>query len=463
MPRIHEQTQNSVSELPAETSSTESTPSGPSHSSDPVGVRPTLIAGVAVVGIFVGGLGGWAGLAPLNIAAIAPGTVSVEINQMEVQQSEGGIVEETPEKEEDRIKRIKAEQEILRLDETRTRANLELLMGRKTKAAALEARLIAEREKKPEIVFPGWLADNPSQKGSEIMAGERRVFASRREAMSGQIAVLRWRNAQFSEETRGLRGQIKAEKQQLSLISEELVEVRALLKVGQALKDQVLSLEREKARLEGNLGKFISDVARDRQSIVETRLRVNELKANFYNQVIEGLREIQLELFALEEQIIAAQDTLARLETKAPIEDDAMESGVHAMGDNIAPEETIPEIAPIPDRLIIEAHVDPNDIDFVHEGLAVQVKFSAFSQRHSLPVEGKVLSVSVDPLIDETTGERFYLAKVVLSDEALSVLEDNPIIPGMQAEVMIFTGERTAFDYLLSPISQSLSRVFREY
>ena len=174
------------------------------------------------------------------------------------------------------------------------------------------------------------------------------------------------------------------------------------------------------------------------------------------------MRGIRSELFAFEEQIIAARDTLARLETEAPADEIAMESGAQAMADLEAPEEPIPETAPTPGRLIIEARVEPNDIGFVPEGLAVQVKFTAFSLRHSLPVEGKVLSVSADPLNDETTGESFYLARVVLSDEALSSLEDTPVSPGMRADVMIFSGERTAFDYLLSPIARILSRAFRE-
>ena len=457
--RNREQTESSSSGPPAVTSPTESTTSAPSHSSDPAGLRPTLIAGVAVVGIFFGGLGGWAGLAPLNSAAMAPGTVIVQTNRKAVQLLEGGIVGEILVKDGDRVR---AGQGLLRLDQTPPRANLELLMGRKMTAAALEARLIAERDNKPKVIFPRWLADNPSQKGSEIMAGERSVFASRREAMSGQIAVLRWRNAQFSEETRGLKGQIKAEERQLSLIREELKEVRSLLKAGMALKERVLSIEREKSNLEGSRSQNIAAVARNRQSIVETRLRVIELKAIFDNQVTKELREIQSELFELDERIIAAQDIPARLEIKAPIDGVVMGSRVHTIGGILAPGETILEIAPSPDRLIIEARVDPNDIDIVHEGLAAQVKFSASSQRYSLPVEGIVLSVSAEHLTDETTGESFYLAKIVVSDEALNALEGKLIIPGMQAEVMIVTGERTALDYFLSPITQSLGRAFRE-
>ena len=430
-----------------------------SSASDPAELRPTLTAGAIVIGIFFFGFGGWATFAPLNSAAVAPGSVTVESNRKMLQHLEGGIVGEILIKDGDQVR---IGETMIRLDETQPKANLELLNLRMMTAVALEARLIAERDKKSKVAFPDWLVNSSSVKAAKITSGQKTIFAARRNATNGQIAVLKQRNQQFRQEIKGLTGQIKAEIRQIELIDVEIKDVSGLYKKGFARKPHLLGLQREEARIEGSRSQNIANVARIEQSIIETDLRVIELEGNFINQVVEELSKVQAQTLDLDEQIVAAIDVLRRLDITAPINGVVMGLNVHTIGGVIGPGEPIMEIVPSDDRLIVEARVSPTDIDKVRVGLVAQVTFSAFSQRNSVPVDGKVIFVSADGLIDEATRESYFLAKVILLEGFKEALRGEEILPGMQAEVMIITGEQTPLDYLISPISGSLNRAWRE-
>ena len=433
---------------------------GGANAADKPKLRGMVIVGFAITGLFFGIFGGWAALAPLESAAIAPGVVSVDTNRKTIQHLEGGIVGEIRVREGDVVK---AGQVLIRLDEIQPRASLDLLEGRLMAAIALEARLIAERDDKKVIEFPEELLsrqDNPDT--AKIIHGQSRIFESRKAAIDGQVAILGRRTAQLGEEINGLRNQIKAEEKQLALIGEEIADVDGLIKKGLARKPRLLSLKREAAEIEGSRGKNQAAVARSKQQIDETRLRVSELRINLINEVVQELREVQSELFDLSERIGAARDVLSRTEIRAPLDGTVVNLRVHTTGGVIAPGEQLLDIVPSDEPLVIEARIDPNDIDIVHPGLPAQVRLSAFSQRTMVPLDGRVVWVSADSMTDERTGQSYYLARVVLTGDPGKVLEGASLYPGMAAEVMIVTGARTAFEYLVRPIAMSLNRAFRE-
>ena len=433
-------------------------PAAPEKTSDPAGLRPAITAGAVIVGVFFFGFGGWAALAPLNSAAIAPGTVTVESSRRKVQHLEGGIVGQILIKDGDRVERGKT---LIRLDETQPRANLELFVARKMSAIALEARLVAERDKEDHVIFPDWLL-NLGDKSANTIVGQQTIFESRKAAINGKTAVLRQRNQQFHQEIKGLEGQIAAETRQLELIDEELADVSMLVKKGLARKPRLLGLKREKANIEGSRSQNTAAVARIGQSIHETGLRVLELEGNRINQVAEQLSEVQGRILDLEEEIIAAEDVLKRLDITSSIDGVIMGLSVHTIGGVIGPGELIMELVPLDDKLIVEARVNPGDIDKIRVGLDAQVRFPALSQRNSVPVDANVIFVSADGLVDEVTRESYFLAKVTLTDGFREALSGVEIVPGMQAEVMIITGEQTPLDYLINPISASLNRAWRE-
>ena len=425
-----------------------------------LGIGGSVAVGLFVITLFFGGLGGWATMATLESAAIAPGVVSVASNRKTLQHLEGGIIGEILVRDGDEVV---AGQVLFRLDDTQPRATLALLHGQRRAAAALEARLTAERDRDDDVTFPEWLmAEYDDPDVLAVIDGETGIFEARRKTLAGQVAVLGQRIAQFDEEIIGLEGQIGAEDLQLMLIGEEFDAVLVLLGKGLERKPRLLALQRREAEIAGSRSSNVAQIARVKQNIGEARLRISELETPRINEVVEQLRAAQNELFDLAERIHAAEDILRRTAIPATQDGTVVNLQVHTTGGVIAPGAPLLDIVPSDDALIIEARIDPRDIDVVRWGLPARVRLTAFNQRSAVPMNGRVLSVSPDNIIDERTGQAYYLARIKLDKDPAELGNGISLYPGMQAEVMIVTGERTVLDYLLAPITRSINRSLRE-
>jgi HlyD family type I secretion membrane fusion protein len=425
-----------------------------------MGVRPAIIAGSTIIAMFFGGLGVWAAMAPLKSAAVAPGRVSVDTNRKTIQHLEGGIVGAILVRDGDVVH---LGQVLIRLDVTRPLASLDLLKGRRLAALALEARLIAERDGKAEVESPDELVMQVSdRKVIETLDGQINIFRARQHSIASQIKIQEQRILQIMEEIEGLKGQIQAENTQLKLIRGEIAELKVLVDKGFATKPRLLELQRELAEIQGSRSRNQAGIARAKQSIGEAQTRITEVRTSHLNEVVVELRQVQAELFDLAERIRAAQDVLGRTEIRAPLEGTVVGLQVHTSGGVIAPGASLMDIVPSGEKLMIEANVDPIDIDIVHAGLEVQVQITAFSMRNAKPLKGRVTSVSADSLIDERTGQAYYRARIELTEDPSQAFAGATLYPGMPAEVMIVTGARTALEYIFKPISSSLNRAFRE-
>ena len=425
------------------------------------GLRFPIIIGFVIIALFFGALGGWAALAPLESAAIAPGEVTIDTNRKTIQHLEGGIISEILVRDGDIVAPGQA---LIRLEKIQSRAELELLQGRHITASAIEARLIAERDGQTEILFPEWLLDRLEEpEVIDTVAGQINIFASRQESLDHQTQILRQRIAQFGEEITGLEGQIAAENVQLQLIAEESSDVRHLVESGLARRPRLLALEREAAALEGQRSQNLAGIARARQSISEAELRISELNTELGNEVVQLLSETQAELFDLADRIRASEDKLIRTEVRAPIGGTIVSLQVHTLGGVIGPGASLLDIVPSDDPLVIEARIDPGDVDVVRPGLDAQVRISAFSQQNIKPIPGIVTYVSADRLDDERTGVGYYVARIKLAEKDIAeALSGAKIQPGMQAEVMIATGARTVLEAIIRPLSDSFNCSFRE-
>lgn len=416
--------------------------------------------GVLTIVVFFVGFGGWAAVAPLESAAIAMGTVSVESNRKTIQHLEGGIVQDVLVRDGDPVK---AGQVLLRLDNTQATATLALLRKRYDVASAILSRLTAEQRGQAEVVFPEWLTERSGEvEVSEIVENQRNVFESRRNSLIGQRAILQQRIAEFGEEIKGLKGRIAAEERQLGFIAEELGDVRQLYEKGLVQKPRLLSLERRAAEIEGSLAANHASIARANQRIGEAKLRISELDTAQINEAVERIGEVQSELLDLAERIRAAEDVRTRIEIRSPQDGVVVGLAVHTSGGVIAPGERLMDIVPTGDRLIVEAQVDPQDIDIVRDGLPARVRFTSFGQRNLVPIDGRVQSVSADHISDERTGASYYLARIELTEDPGPALDGGALYPGMPAEVMIVTGSRTALEYFLEPLTRTIERSMRE-
>ena len=424
------------------------------------GVRMPIITGFLIIGSFFGALGVWGGSAPLESAAIAQGTVSVDSSRKTIQHLEGGIVAEILVRDGDTVS---PEQPLVRLDNTRAKATLDLLRGRMTATRALEARLKAERDKRNAVTFPASLVDQRHiPQVAETIEGQRKIFNSRKDALASQIAIQNRRIGQLAEEISGLHGQIKAETTQLGLINTEIRDLNSLVAKGWARKPRLLSLKRRSAEIEGSLSQNKARIARAKQTIDEIRLRIEDLHTTAHNKAVVELREVQSEVFDLSERMRAAEDVLNRTSITAPIAGTVVGLQVHTTGGVVSPGDTLMQIVPAKDRLIVEARVDPSDIDVVHPGLTAQVRLTPLNARNTAPLEGKLIAISADRLTDQRSGQTFYLARIELIEPTSANLGGASLYPGMPAEVMIVTGARTMLGYLLEPMAMSLRRAFRE-
>lgn len=423
-------------------------------------VRGPIIFGLVVIFIFFGAFMGWAAFAPLGSAAIAQGTVSVEGNRKSIQHLEGGIVSEIKVTDGQFVEKG---QILIILDEIQSKASMEIVRGRRTVALAQKARLEAERDGLDKIIFSEWLEERKTEPNVlEVMQGQQNIFDSRRKSRLGQITILEQKIAQLDEEIKGLGGQVFASDRQIKLISDEIKDVDSLVKKNLAKRPRLRALQRNLAELRGNRSQNLSRIAQSRQAIGEVKLQINELQNSLIDEVVGELRDIQAQLFDLEEQSRASEDVLSRTDIKAPTAGYIVDLQVHTPGGVIAPGATVLDIVPDDVTLIVEAKVSTADIDSVFIGSPAQIRFPAFNQRVSLPAEGTVISVSADSLEDERTGTYHYLARVKIDNLDNANIEVTQLRPGMQADVMITTGERTALDYFVDPIILSFNRALRE-
>jgi HlyD family type I secretion membrane fusion protein len=429
------------------------------------GTRRRIILGAAMVVLMFGAGGFWMATAPLNAAANAPGMVSADSQNKTIQHLEGGIIKAILV---DEGSKVEGGQVLVQLDDTRANATHHLVMGQLWAALALDARLSAERDGAAEIGFaPELLAAQNDPAVASIVQTEMQIFVSRRDSLAGEKAILRQRIGQYTEEITGLQAQAVAIDRQIELIRDETKDITGLVEKGLAPKPRLLALQRNWSQLDGQRGQAAAQIARARQNIGELTLQIEQLSADRLNEVIDGLREVEGQIADLRQNRLAAEDTLDRLAIRAPQAGTVVRLMFHTVGGVISPGTPVLEFVPRDDKLIVEARLKPEDIGFVHVGMPAEVRVHAYNQRRLPLILGKVTYVSADRLIEarqaDKAGEQaYYLTRVEIDPESLAELPGAKLYPGMTTDVVIETGERTALDYLLTPITTSLRKAFRE-
>ncbi|GIX29992.1 MAG: HlyD family type I secretion periplasmic adaptor subunit [Porticoccaceae bacterium] len=421
--------------------------------------KPRLI-GLAVLAVAFGVFGLWAAFAPLESAAIAPGVVTVKGNRKTVQHLEGGIVREILVAEGDEV--VEGQPLIL-LDKTQFAAELGVLTGQYYVALAKESRLIAERDGLPEIQFhPDLAVDDP--RAQEAMANERGIFNARKAAREGEQEVLQSRIAQLESQIAGLEELIRTQEGLVASYEAEAADLKALLQEGFVEKTRIVELERAAARTRAEIAERRTQIAQAKMQIGETRLQMLQLDKQFRTEVVDELARVQAEVFDLRERLTAIRDRVERTVIRAPATGRVLGLRVHTVGAVIQGGTPLMEIVPEGEELVIEARVKPTDIDSVAAGQPARVRFSAFNRRSTPTVEGVVTKVGADRLVDEKTGTPYYPATIEVSEEGLHTeeLAGLTIVPGMPADVLIVTGERTLLQYLLQPARDALALSLKE-
>ncbi len=424
-------------------------------------IRRHVIVGCALVVFLAVGLGGWASTAEISGAIIAQGSLVVDSNVKKVQHPSGGVVGEVRVRDGDRVK---AGDILIRLDETVTRANLAIVTNGLTEFYARKARLAAERDGADTVPVPKELAgaiDDPIVK--EALASERKLFDLRRTARRGQKDQLHQRIQQLREQISGLTAQQDAKTKEMSLIEQELGGVRELWAKNLVQLNRLTSLQREEARLEGERGQLIAAAAEAKGKTAETELQILQLDQDLSSEVAKELRETDSKIGEYVERKVTAEDQLKRTEIRAPLDGVVFQSTANTVGGVItAGGDPIMLIVPEADTLLVEAKVEPRDIDQVQFGQPVVLRFSAFNMRTTPELNGTVARIAADTTSDPRTGQSYYIVRIAMTADEVGRLGDVKLTPGMPAEAFIQTGERTMLSYLVKPLHDQLMRSFRE-
>ena len=428
----------------------------PAHQS----IYQHMIAGIVVVIVLAGGVGGWAATTELSGALIAQGSIVVDSNVKKVQHPTGGVVGELRVRDGDHVT---IGQVVVRLDDTVTRANLAIVTKGLDEFGARRARLDAERDNLENINFPAEMlarANEPTV--ANAISNERKLFELRRTARAGQKAQLRQRVIQLQEEIGGLSAQQAAKTREISLIGQELEGVRDLWKKNLVPITRLTAVERDGARIEGERAQLIASVAQVKGKIVETELQIIQIDQDLNSEVAKDIREVDGKIGEFVERKVTAEDQLKRIDIRSPQDGTVLQSTVHTVGGVITAGDPIMLIVPGADNLIVEAKFNPQDVDQLQLGQSAMLRFPAFNQRTTPEISGKVTRISADTTTDQRTGQIYYVVRIAMPTEEILRLGDIKLIPGMPVEAFVQTGERTVFSYLVKPLRDQLMRAFRE-
>ncbi len=423
--------------------------------------------GLVLLLVVVGGFGAWASLAPLNSAALAPGVITVEHYRKTVQHLEGGIIRTLDVHDGDSVEQ---DQVVATLDDTQPRAQLEVLRGQLYIRLAQEARLAAQRDGLPVVDYPReLLAHQHDSRVREAMRLQDQTFRARWVANDGESAVYSRQIEQLRAKVEGLRAQKLSQDRLIESYRGDLADFKSLLKEGFTEKQKVEEMDRALAQSEGRRGELLSDIAASGLQIAEIELKILQLEKDLQREVAKELNEVEDELFQLREKVQSLESTVNRSVIKAPVSGMVLGLAVHTIGAVIPPGGRLLDIVPRDQKLIVEAQVAPIDIDRVKVGQVAEVRFTAFKSRDLPTIEGTLISLSADRMVEESKEDKggesaYYLARIEVSPGGLQALSAAglELVPGMPAEVLINTGARTLVQYLTKPLTDTFKRSFIE-
>ena len=419
-----------------------------------------LVVGFVGVSILLGGFGVWASLSQIDGAIIAQGRIEVEQNRQVVQHRDGGVVEGIYVRE---GAAVTVGDLLIRLDATDLISELSVVEGQLFEVLARSARLEAERDGVETLVFDPLLAESDNPVAAKLMEGQQRLFEARLVSDRSEIEQLTKQKEQISDEIVGIQAQEDSARNQLAFINEELTGQKALLDRGLTPVTRVLALQREMANLTGRAGELAAAQASSKGRMTELDIAILRIETNRREEAIATLRDLQfneIELAERRRQIIGQLD---RLEVRAPVSGVVYDMRVFGARAVIQAAQPLLFIVPQDRPLVITVRVKPQDVDEVLLGQEVRVRFSAFNQRTTPELLGKVEQISADAFTDEASSASYYRAQVALHDGETGKLPAGlTLIPGMPVDIFISTDERTPAEYLLKPISDFFTKSFRE-
>jgi len=394
----------------------------------------------------------WALLAPLDKGVPMSGTVAKESNRKSVQHQGGGTVKEILVRD---GAVVKAGQVVVRMNPVFAQSNFDLTEGLYLSARAAEARLTAERDGRKSITFPEELLKRRNEpRVAELMSMQEGLLMSRQMSLQNELAGIDQNIAGLKLQVQGLEESRASKKEQVDFLKEQLGGMRDLAKEGYVARNRLLDLERTYAQLQGLISEDIGNIGRSRSQVLELTLRRAQRVQDYQKEVRSQLTDIQREAEGQHAKLQAQQFELSSVEVKAPVDGTVVDLAVFTNGGVVPAGFKMMDIVPSGDSLIVEGELPVNLVDKVHPGLPVELIFSAFNANKTPHIEGEVVGVSADRLVDEKTNNPYYKVRVRVTQEGARKIGAHKlnILPGMPVDLFVKTGERTMMSYLVKPI-----------
>lgn len=416
--------------------------------------------GMVLLLVGVGGFLLWGVTAPLSQGAPVAGFIKVEGNSKAVQHLHGGIVQEILIKEGDAVVQ---NQPLIRLNTTQLKSEFGAVDSDLVSSLAVEARLVAERSGAESIKYPEFLLEHPDQsKVREVIAVQSQLFHTRRTVLSNEQSIARETISGIEQQIHGFDAQEVARASQMKIFTDELASLRPLYDEGFIPRTRIFELERAIAYLSGQRSENLAAIGRAKSQISEIKLRILQSTQTYQKEVETQLTDIQRHVSDLKEKYTATRDELDRAIIRAPISGVIFGLNINTEGGVINSGQKLMDILPEGSALLIEAHIPTNLIDNVETGLDADINFPALDKFEVSHIHGRLIYISADRFTDQKTDMPYYLGRVEVTPEGMKALGIHKIRAGMPANVVIVTGERTMFSYLVRPLAARLHFAFTE-
>ena len=417
--------------------------------------------GMWVLGLGFGGFLLWAGLAPLDEGVPTQGMVTLDTKRKTVQHLTGGIVKDVLVQE---GQQVKEGDPLIRLDAAMAKANYEAIRQRYLGYRAMQSRLFAEQSGNGDIQFhPDVKAAMSDPLIKQQVSTQQQLIQARRAALASDLQAIEESMQGLKEQLGAFQNILVQRRNQLALLTDELNNVRGMVKEGYAPRNRQLELERMVAESNASIADLTGNSLRVGRQVAELSQRSMSRKQEYRKEIETQLADVTREVQSDAERFIAATADLDRTEIKSPASGQVVGLSVQTVGAVLQPGQKLLDVVPDRQTLLLEAHIPPHLIDKIQNGLPTDIRFNTFAHSPQLVVQGKVLSVSGDLLADPANPQfSYFLARVQVTPEGMKTLGTRQMQPGMPAEIVIKTGERSMLTYLLHPLTKRMAASLKE-
>jgi adhesin transport system membrane fusion protein len=397
----------------------------------------------------------WAHFTVLDEVTRGMGQVIPSQKIQTIQNLEGGILQEVTVQENQIVNKGDT---LIRIDNALAASQYRDAFTKAAEHEAAIARLNAEIEVKSKLVFPDQLKETDPQ----ILADQQSIFKARQEQLQAELNVLKSQQSQKQQEITEMSSRQKQLERSLELARQQRDIAKPLVDQGIYPRVDFLALERDISSLQGDIDALRLASPRIRQAANEASRRIEQRLAEFKATALDEMHSRRGDLKSLWEIMSAGEDRVTRTDVRSPVRGTIKQINLNTIGGVVRPGESILEIVPLDDTLLVEARIRPADIAFLHPGQKAMIKITAYDFSLFGGLEGFLEAISADT-IEEDNGESFFKVKLRTQKNAISYRgEDLPIIPGMTASIDILTGKKSVLAYLLKPILRAKQNALRE-